>query len=202
MKHLAPFYILALCVLLAGCGSPSTPIRPAVVSTPPASSEPTAEEKAAPSMTLSSTAFEQGASIPKKYTCSGDNSSPALSWTDPPPGTKSLALIVDDPDAPGGIWVHWVVYNLPPETRGLPEEASKAQASANSLPQGAIQGMTSFNRAGYGGPCPPSGQHRYFFRLYAADTTFDKLALDKAGLLKALEGHTLASTELMGVYKK
>jgi Raf kinase inhibitor-like YbhB/YbcL family protein len=202
MKSVVPVLFLTFCLLLASCGTPSTPVRPASISTSPATPGLTPQDQAAFAWTISSTDFSQGASIPLKYTCTGDDSSPALTWTDPPAGTKSLALIVDDPDAPGGIWVHWVVYNLPPETRSLPEGASKARAETNSLPQGSVQGKTSFNRADYGGPCPPSGQHRYFFRLYAADTLFDNPALDKPGLLKALEGHTLANSELMGVYKK
>ena len=214
--------ILILVIFLAGCGSPSTPVitapkpaaTPSALLTPTAvaeanpsptaaaNSSPTPQDKSSAVIALSSTAFEPSAAIPGKYTCTGENISPALAWTAPPSGTKSIALIMDDPDAPSGTWVHWVIYNLPPEISGLPEGASQASAPAKQIPQGAVQGPTSFGRPGYGGPCPPSGQHRYFFHLYAADTLFDNPAFDKAGLLKALEGHTLASAELMGVYQK
>ncbi|HCE16716.1 MAG TPA: YbhB/YbcL family Raf kinase inhibitor-like protein [Anaerolinea thermolimosa] len=155
-----------------------------------------------PSIELSSPAFQAGQPIPPRYTCDGEDSSPPLQWGDPPEGTRSFALIMDDPDAPAGTWVHWVVYNLPGEVRELPEGASRARASEFSLPQGAVQGKTSFNRTDYGGPCPPSGQHRYFFRLYALDTTIEDGILDKKALLKAMEGHILAQGELMGVYQR
>jgi Raf kinase inhibitor-like YbhB/YbcL family protein len=170
----------------------------------PAQNGPPAGPGGAPSstITLTSPAFAQGQPIPAKYTCQGDDSSPAMEWSEPPAGTKSLALIMDDPDAPVGTWVHWVVYNLPPDAARLDEGASKAKAPAFSLPSGAIQGRSSFKRSDYGGPCPPSGMHRYFFRLYALDTLIDKTGLDKAGLLAAMEGHVLATGELMGTYKK
>lgn len=105
---------------------------------------------------------------------------------------------MDDPDAPMGTWVHWVLYNLPPETTSLPENAS----GGNKLPTGAIEGKTSFGKPGYGGPCPPSGQHRYFFHLYALDIALTAPSLDKPALLKAIEGHILSQAELMGTYKK
>jgi Raf kinase inhibitor-like YbhB/YbcL family protein len=203
MKSLPLLWLLGLCFGLASCGSPSTPMVPAPNSpqpAPPTTATPPAKTDS--SFALNAPAFAQNASIPARYTCSGENISPALEWTAPPSGTKSIALIVDDPDAPGGTWVHWVIYNLPAETRGLPEGVSKANDTANTLPQGSIQGRTSFNRTGYGGPCPPSGQHHYIFHLYAADTLFNNPYLDKAGLLKALEGHILASSELTGVYQK
>lgn len=155
-----------------------------------------------PSIDLSSPAFRAGQPIPPQYTCDGEDSSPPLEWGEPPEGTRSFALIMDDPDAPAGTWVHWVVYNLPAEVRELPEGASRARASEFSLPQGALQGKTSFNRTDYGGPCPPSGQHRYFFRLYALDFTFEDSTLDKNALLKAMKGHILAQGELMGVYQR
>lgn len=155
-----------------------------------------------PSIELSSPAFESGKLIPVQYTCDGEDSSPPLEWGYPPEGTRSFALIMDDPDAPAGTWVHWVVYNLPAESRSLPEGASRARASDFSLPQGAIQGKTSFNRTDYGGPCPPSGEHRYFFRLYALDSTLEDRPMNKTALLKAMEGHILAQGELMGVYQR
>lgn len=155
-----------------------------------------------PSIELSSPAFQAGQSIPPQYTCDGEDISPPLRWGDPPEGTRSFALIMDDPDAPAGTWVHWVVYNLPAEVRELPEGASRARAGEFSLPQGALQGKTSFNRTDYGGPCPPSGQHRYFFRLYALDTTLEGNTPDKNALLTAMKGHILAQGELMGVYQR
>jgi len=181
MKH---FLLFLLISCTAACGAVET--RPTTL----------------PSIELSSPAFQTGQAIPPRYTCDGEDSSPPLQWGDPPEGTRSFALIMDDPDAPAGTWVHWVVYNLPVEVRELPEGASRARAREFSLPQGAIQGKTSFNRADYGGPCPPSGEHRYFFRLYALDTTLEESALDKKALLKAMEGHILAQGELMGVYQR
>ncbi len=154
------------------------------------------------SLAITSPAFATNTSIPMKYTCQGDDTSPALDWPAPPNGTKSLALIVDDPDAPGGIWVHWVVYNLPADSRGLPAGASQGKSSASSLPAGAVQGKNSFKRVNYGGPCPPSGEHHYRFHLYALDTTISGDALDKSALLKAMDGQILGQGELVGLYKK
>src|SRR3990167_1037537 len=114
---------------------------------------------------LKSQAFKGGDLIPDKYTCEGPDVSPPLRWNDPPRETHSFALIADDPDAPMGTWVHWVVYNIPAGERGLDENVPKQER----LPNGAMQGMTDFHRVGYGGPCPPSGTHRYFFKLYALD---------------------------------
>jgi Raf kinase inhibitor-like YbhB/YbcL family protein len=151
----------------------------------------------AEAFTLTSPSFAQGESIPQQFTCQGDNVSPELAWTEPPAGTRSLALLVEDPDAPLGTWVHWVVYNLPADARGLPQGVSTAD-----LPTGTLLGKTSFGRPGYGGPCPPSGQHHYYFRLYALDSQLDGQELDKPALLKAMEGHILAQAELMGVYQK
>jgi len=148
---------------------------------------------------LTSTAFVQGKPIPRQYTCDGQDISPPLSWSDPPAGTRSLALIADDPDAPVGVWVHWVLYNLPAESRGLPE-AVPADAE---LADGSRHGRNSWRRPGYGGPCPPRGTHRYFFKLYALDTVLDlRAGADKGQLLKAMEGHVLAQAELMGTYAR
>ncbi len=145
-------------------------------------------------LTLSSPAFTPGGSIPAKYTCDGSDINPPLTIGDVPAGTKSLALIVDDPDAPAGTWVHWVVWNISPATKEIGE---------NSAPAGALQGMTDFRRKAYGGPCPPSGTHRYFFKLYALDAapSLDQGA-SKAALEKAMKGHILAQAELMGLYKR
>jgi Raf kinase inhibitor-like YbhB/YbcL family protein len=148
---------------------------------------------------LTSPVFAPGESIPTRYTCDGDDISPPLAWTDPPAGTQSLALICDDPDAPVGTWVHWVLYNLPPDARSLPE----AVPSDADLPRGGRHGENSWRRLGYGGPCPPSGTHRYFFKLYALDTVLDLDAgVDKKQVLRAMEGHVLAEAELMGVYSR
>jgi len=150
-------------------------------------------------LTLSSPAFQPGQSIPRKHTCQGTDTSPALQWSEPPPGTQSLALIMDDPDAPAGTWVHWGVYNIPATARRL-DEGVPAQAD---LPDGSRQGKNSWPRLGYSGPCPPSGTHRYFFKLYALDRTLDLSAgATKDQLLKAMQGHILAQAELMGTYRK
>lgn len=144
---------------------------------------------------LTSSAFAQGERIPTKYTCDGEDSSPPLQWRNPPPGTQSFALIMDDPDAPVGTWIHWVLFNLIADIQELPEQAT--------LPAGAQDGKNSWGRTGYGGPCPPSGTHRYFFKLYALDTTVNLTASpDKAQLLRAMEGHILAQAEVMGTYSR
>lgn len=149
---------------------------------------------------LQSPAFPPGGDIPVKYTCDGRDVSPALRWADPPVGTKGLALINDDPDAPGGTWVHWVLYGIPATIREL-REGVPAQDTVGGIGR---QGVNDFRKAGYGGPCPPRGPaHRYFFRLYALDI---ELALPprntKAALLKAIEGHVLGRAELMGRYQR
>jgi len=148
---------------------------------------------------LTSSVFAQGEPIPVKYTCDGEDVSPPLEWGDPPQGTESFALVNDDPDAPVGTWDHWILYNLPPEARSLPE----AVPSDAELPDGSQHGQNSWRRLGYGGPCPPSGTHRYFFKLYALDTSLDLASnANKKQLLQAMEGHVLAQAELMGVYSR
>lgn len=151
-------------------------------------------------MKLSTAAFENGAAIPSRYTCSGDNISPALVIEGIPANTKSLALIMDDPDAPGGTWVHWVLYNIPPGLAGLTEKVP-ADAGVSGI---GSQGPTSFGRPGYGGPCPPAGKaHRYFFKLYALDLEPAlKVGLDKPALLKQIDGHILAQAQLMGTFQR
>lgn len=147
---------------------------------------------------LSSPAFSEGSTIPKRYTCDGADSSPELVWKEPPTGTQSFALICDDPDAPVGTWVHWVVYNIPAVSHKLVD----GLAAIDTLPDGTKQGINDFTRIGYGGPCPPRGTpHRYFFKLYALDTSLT-LSPDatKATLEKAMKGHILAETKLMGRY--
>jgi Raf kinase inhibitor-like YbhB/YbcL family protein len=152
-------------------------------------------------LTLTSSAFKQGATIPSKYTCEGDDISPPLAIAGVPEGTKSLAFILDDPDAPDPkapkrVWVHWLVYNLPPDTASLPEGASA------KLPRGAVNGMTDRNETTYHGPCPPIGRHRYFHKLYALDTALPAKAMSKADLEAAMQGHVLAEASLMGTYQK
>src|SRR5712671_7195576 len=158
---------------------------------------------AAMAMTLNSPAFKQNGHIPAKYTCEGEDISPPLAWEGVPNGAKSLVLIIDDPDAPDPkapkmVWVHWVVYNMPPDTKSLPENAGKAR-----LPQGTLLGLNDFKKTGYGGPCPPIGRHRYFHKLYALDIELPDLKQpSKDQLLKAMQGHVLAQAELMGTYQK
>lgn len=148
---------------------------------------------------ITSSAFEEGGLIPPKYTCDGADISPPLQWDAVPEGTKSIALISDDPDAPVGTWVHWVLYNLPPDTKELAENIPPDE----SLPNGSKQGITDFRRIGYGGPCPPSGTHRYLFKIYALDTMLDlPPRAGKSDLVGAMEGHILAQGQLMGKYKR
>ena len=148
---------------------------------------------------VTSSAFEDGDAIPARYTCDGLNVSPSLSWGSVPHGTRSLALIADDPDAPRGTFVHWVIYNLPPDTQGLPEDVPNQQ----TLPSGAAQGANGAGIIGYMGPCPPSGTHRYFFKLYALDTELDPGGgATKEEVLDAMEGHVLAEGQLMGTYRR
>ncbi len=149
-------------------------------------------------ITISAEAFKDGGNIPAVYTCDGRNISPALTWSGMPAGTKSIALIMDDPDAPRGTFVHWVLFNIPPDAQGLPEAVPKNQ----TLKDGSRQGNTSYGEAGYGGPCPPPGKpHRYYFKVYALDTKLDLPAgATKADVEKTMNGHILAKGELMGKY--
>jgi Raf kinase inhibitor-like YbhB/YbcL family protein len=154
-------------------------------------------------LTLTSSAFDNGGAIPAKYTCAGDDISPPLSWSGVPDDTQSLVLIIDDPDAPDPrapkmTWVHWLVYNLPPDAAGLAENAA-----SRGLPAGALQGSNDWQRAGYGGPCPPIGRHRYFHKLYALDVVLDDLHKPgKAQLEAAMQGHVIAHTEIVGTFQK
>jgi len=150
-------------------------------------------------MKMTSPVFEEGAAIPGKYTCDGVNVSPPLSWTSVPEGAESLALIFDDPDAPFRTWVHWVIFNLPVDSGGLPENVPPDE----KLKNGAKQGTNDFRRIGYGGPCPPGGTHRYFFKLYALDKILDLDAgANKKQLIKAIKGHILAESQLVGRYTR
>jgi Raf kinase inhibitor-like YbhB/YbcL family protein len=151
-----------------------------------------------PDLMLTSTAFAEGEPIPRDYTADGRNDSPPLQWTAPPDGTKCFALLCDDPDAPRGTWVHWVIYNIPASSRGL----SAATPPEPTLPDGTRQGTNSFGRPGYGGPSPPPGPpHRYFFTLYALDRVLDlPSGVTKQQLIEAMQGHELADGRLMGKY--
>jgi Raf kinase inhibitor-like YbhB/YbcL family protein len=154
-------------------------------------------------LTIRSPAFAHGAAIPSLHTCQGKDVSPALEFSGAPKGTKSLALIVDDPDAPDPkapktTWVHWVLYNLPPDCRGLPQGVTESV-----LPAGTLPGLNDWKRTGYGGPCPPIGRHRYFFKLFALDAALDDLGTPtKPRLERAFAGHVLEKAELMGTYEK
>lgn len=163
-----------------------------------AGNEKTSE--ASMSIKITSTAFADGQPIPAKFTCDGNDVSPPLAWTNAPAATKSFALIADDPDAPMGTWVHWVVYDLSPSTGGLPEAVARTQYITGN----AKQGLNDFRRLGYGGPCPPSGKpHRYFFKLYALDRTLDlEPGATKKDVETAMRGHVLAEGRLMGTYQR
>ena len=145
-------------------------------------------------MKIESTAFKNNELIPSKYTCDGENVNPPLMIDDVPTGAKSLVLIVDDPDAPAGTWVHWTVWNINPEIKEIPE---------NSVPRNGVEGITDFGKPGYGGPCPPSGTHRYFFKLYALDITLDIDTSTKATDIESkIEGNILAKAQLVGLYRR
>ncbi len=154
-------------------------------------------------MKISSTTFTHNGAIPTVHTCEGNDTSPALTWSGAPAATKSFALIVDDPDAPDPsapkvTWVHWVLYDIPPSSSGLPQGVG-----AKDLPAGTREGTNDWKRTGYGGPCPPIGRHRYFFKLYALDAVLPDLGKPtKKDLEKAMEGHIVAKAELMGTYQK
>ena len=154
-------------------------------------------------LTITSTAFSHNGAIPARYTCDGRDISPPLAWSGLPAGAKSLVLIVDDPDAPDPkapkmTWVHWVLYNIPPEAAGLPEHVTAAQ-----LPAGTREGRNDWGRTGYGGPCPPIGRHRYYHKLHALDIVLPDLGHPaKARLEQAMQGHIMASAELVGTYQR
>jgi Raf kinase inhibitor-like YbhB/YbcL family protein len=177
-------------------GTTSTSARSAAITD-------TRSESKAMALKITSPAFLPGGSIPSRYTCEGQDTSPPLAWSGAPANTKSFALIVDDPDAPDPakpqrVYVHWVVYNLPATATALRENASK-----NELPKGAVQGKNDWGKAEYGGPCPPIGRHRYFFKLYALDTELTGLSSPtKADVERAMKGHLLDSGELVGTYQK
>lgn len=145
-------------------------------------------------MLLASSVFEHNSFIPHRYTCDGEDINPPLIVSDVPANAKSLALLVDDPDAPAGDWVHWLVWNIDPSLKEIPEK---------SVPVGSVQGITDFGKSGWGGPCPPTGTHRYFFKLFALDQELDLSPNSrKAEFLKAIDGHVLSKSELIGLYKR
>lgn len=175
-------------------------MAPAVSCGSPPSSSAETRDSSTPGFQIASAAFHEGASIPVRFTCKDEDVSPPLAWTAPPHGTRTFALIVEDPDAPGGIWTHWVVFNLPAQARSLSEnEPRQAQ-----LPGGGLQGRNSFGHVGYGGPCPPAGPaHRYLFRLYALDSMLSlKAGASRQEVLAAIRGHVLGHTQLMGRFKR
>ena len=158
---------------------------------------PTAAVAQTTKLTITSPAFKTGGMIPKQFTCDGKNISPPLAWNGVPEKIKSFAIIVDDPDAPKKTWVHWVLFNIPSYVRAMAEDMPQH----GQLKKGAFQGTTDFKKIGYGGPCPPSGTHRYYFKVYALDTLLTlKPGITKAQLLKAMKGHIIAKGELMGKY--
>lgn len=172
---------LMIAITMSACGVQNN------ISTNPAISEVT-------DMKISSPEFENNGMIPKKFTCQGQDISPKLVFSGVPEGTVSLVLIMDDPDAPNGMWVHWVMFNIPNDTRTINED---------SVPDDAVQGLNSWPKNSYGGPCPPSGTHRYFFKLYALDSMLDlDESATKADVEQAMQGHLIEKAELIGLYKK
>ncbi|MEK6334286.1 MAG: YbhB/YbcL family Raf kinase inhibitor-like protein [Acidobacteriota bacterium] len=181
------FAILAL--LAISCARPQPIVHPPANQSSPGK----------PELKLTSAAFKEGQAMPHTYTCDGVNVSPPLEWSGVPATAKTLAIIADDPDAPGGMWVHWVLYNLPAENIGLVENLPATE----TLVAGGFQGKNDFEKIGYGGPCPPSGTHRYLFKIYALDIELPlKAGVTKADLLKAMDDHVLLQGQLMGTYKR
>ena len=210
-KKIATLILVCLLVIaLAGCAGPEPAEPPAKeepveettptdTAVPPTEAPAEEEGETAMEMTITSPAFQEGEAIPVQFSCYGENFSPELAWSGVPEGTTSLVFILDDPDAPGGTWVHWVLFNLPAGTQGLDEKFPEDE----TLADGTRQGITDFGKTGYGGPCPPSGTHRYFFKIYALDKRIDDAAIiDKKKLLKLMEGHIIGQGQLMGKYKR
>jgi len=189
-RRFASFAFSFFAALLFACASPPQPVEQHPAATPQ-------DEKAG--LKVTSTAFNEGQPIPKQYTCDGINISPPLEWSGVPKTAKTIAIICDDPDAPAGTWVHWVFYNLPADKIGLIENTPATEI----LPGGGLQGTNDFKKIGYGGPCPPSGTHRYFFKLYALDAELSlKSGATKADLEKAMEGHIVSQGRLMGTFRR
>lgn len=191
------YFYLFIIVLLANSCSREKDIKQKTNETKQTSTE--TKQNKTMDIKITSSAFEEGAMIPSKYTCDGENVSPPLSWSGAHAETKTFALINDDPDAPAGTWVHWVIYNIP----GNQYELKEAILSKKELDNGIIQGTNDFRKTGYGGPCPPSGTHRYYFKLYALDTKLELQGdVTKDKLLEAMKGHILAEGQLMAKYSR
>ncbi len=195
------FIIIFLLAVISGCVAEEkekTTVTPSSTSTPAAIEKNKKEVTTMQNISISSEAFQAGGVIPKEYTCDGSDVSPALSWRGIPENAKSIALIMDDPDAPGGTFVHWVVYNIPKDTLKLPKGVPKNK----TLNDGSRHGINDFGRTGYGGPCPPK-EHRYYFKIYALDAMLDLQAgVSKADVETAMKGHILATGELTGRYRR
>jgi Raf kinase inhibitor-like YbhB/YbcL family protein len=184
-----------LLVTVAACGRN----KPNLVDPPPPPPSTNSSTQQKSELKLTSTAFKEGEAIPRGYTCDGANVSPPLEWTGVPKSAKTIAIIADDPDAPSGTFVHWVLFNLPADGLGLIENTPQTE----TLNGGGMQGKNDFEKTGYGGPCPPSGTHRYFFKFYALDTELpSKAGATKAEVEKAMEGHVVGQAQLMGTYKR
>ena len=214
MKRIFFYPVILMSMLFSACATSTLSATPKSDLAESATSESTNPEatiqspetpepntEADMSFKLTSDAFASGQSIPAKYSCVGKNISPALAWTEPPDGTISFALIVEDPDAPAGTWTHWVLYNISADRRSLEEDLPVTGKNVN--PNAIFVGKNSWGDIGYGGPCPPSGTHRYYFKFYALDTLISLLpGATKEQLLKEMNGHILAQTELMGTFSK
>jgi|ERR1700686_1953796 len=188
-RSLATVVLLGLALM--GCAK-----RPQIVAQSPATNSPNRDRV---EIKLTSAAFKEGEPIPRAYTCDGVNVSPPLEWSGVPKTAKTLAIVCDDPDAPGGTWVHWVLYNLPADNIGLVENLPPTE----KLAAGGFQGTNDFGKIGYGGPCPPSGTHHYVFRIHALDSELPlKAGATKAELLKAMEGHIVLQGQLIGTYRR
>src|SRR5215211_7783860 len=201
MRYMLMYGLLVL--LLAACtpAGAATATPEAIAPSPASAPSDIPSTEATMSLELTSDAFMSGQSIPAKYACTGRNISPALAWNEPPSGTQSFALIVDDPDAPMGTWVHWVLFNIPSNMRNLQEDL--LITGKNVDPNAIYVGKNSSGNTRYDGPCPPGGTHRYFFKLYALDSTLSlSPGATKEQVLKGMEGHILAQGELMGTFSK
>jgi Raf kinase inhibitor-like YbhB/YbcL family protein len=187
-------FIFAACLLIAGCSNHVQPTETETATQPPAKHDPAKMQ-----MQLSSDAFANGQPIPDKYTCHGQDMSPPLKWSGAPSQTKSIALTVEDPDAPSGTFTHWVIFNVPATATSFSEDIAKT----GTLPDGSKQGNNSFGNIGYNGPCPPAGQmHHYIFKIYALDSTVSlDTGAQKEDLLNAINGHILAQGEWTGTYQ-
>jgi len=183
--------VVLVSLALIGCANRTPP------ATQPSGTNSAKQDKS--EIKLTSAAFKEGEPIPRAYTCDGVNISPPLEWSGVPKTAKTIAIVCDDPDAPAGTWVHWVLYNLPADNIGLVENLPAIE----TLRAGGFQGKNDFGKIGYGGPCPPSGTHRYFFKIYALDSELPlKAGATKAELMKAMEGHIVLQGQLIGTYRR